>query len=779
MTTEILIVLSILLLAILLFITEKIRVDIIALIVLVSLTFTGLITPTEAISGFSNPAVVTVWAVLILSGGLSRTGVASLIGVPLLKLGGRSEARLIALIMLLAGVLSGFMNSIGVAALMLPVVMDIARRTGRPPSRLLIPLAFASLLGGLNTLIGTPPNLLVSEALRQYGAEPFGMFDYTPTGVLVMLAGIAFMVLIGRHLLPSRDILKLSEIEQEAPGDLYGLRERLFVICLPQDSPLDGVTLMRSRLSAALGLNVLAILRTDTNQLAPDRSELLKAGDRLLVEGRPDRLSELQGQRMMVLEEKKLDFKQLLSPGVDLAELSFSPSSSMEGQTLEQLDFRNRYGVVVLAVRRADSVIRTSLEDLRLQKGDFLLVQGASTQLNELRTRPEFNLSDTQPFKSYQLEERLMAIRLPPESRMVGKKLRESRLGDAFGLGVMAIVRQGTKDVIPDPDGELEAGDLLLVKGRAEDLQILEGLQKLEIDDQPPPDLSELESEDVGLLDVALSPRTTLSGKSLRQIHFRYKYGLSVLAIWRRGRAYRTNLRDMALQFGDALLLYGRRDRLKILGEETDFLVLTESAQEKLVFQKAPIALGIMVLVLIPVIFGWTSISIAVIAGVVLMILTGCLTMEEAYRAIDWKAVFLIAGMLPMGIAMEQTGAAQFLAEKMVALVGQFGPLAVMAGVFLLAAVASQVMPNPAVAVLLAPIAFNTANDLGVSPYPLMMVVAISASAAFLSPVGHSANILVMGPGGYRFADYTKVGIPLTLVVLLIALLTVPVFWPF
>jgi di/tricarboxylate transporter len=172
-------------------------------------------------------------------------------------------------------------------------------------------------------------------------------------------------------------------------------------------------------------------------------------------------------------------------------------------------------------------------------------------------------------------------------------------------------------------------------------------------------------------------------------------------------------------------------------------------------------------------------IAISALAGIVLMILTRCLTMEEAYRAIEWKAVFLIAGMLPLGIAMEQTGAARFLAEGMVGLVGGLGPLAVLAGLFILAALASQVMPNPAVAVLLAPIALNTANDLGISPYPLMMAVAISASAAFLSPVGHSANVLVMGPGGYRFSDYTKVGIPLTLVVLLVVLAVVPIVWPF
>jgi di/tricarboxylate transporter len=180
-----------------------------------------------------------------------------------------------------------------------------------------------------------------------------------------------------------------------------------------------------------------------------------------------------------------------------------------------------------------------------------------------------------------------------------------------------------------------------------------------------------------------------------------------------------------------------------------------------------------------PVVFGWLPIPITAVAGVVLMVLSGCLTMGEAYRSIEWKAVFLIAGMLPLGIAMERTGAASFLAEGMVDLVGGLGPLAVLAGLFVLAALASQVMPNPAVAVLLAPIAYNTANDLGVSPYPLMMTVAISASAAFLSPVGHSANVLIMGPGGYRFADYTKVGIPLTLVVLVVAMLVVPIFWPF
>jgi di/tricarboxylate transporter len=696
-----------------------------------------------------------------------------------MRLGGGSEARLIALIMLVAGVLSGFMNSIGVAALMLPVVVDIARKTGRPPSRLLMPLAFAALMGGLTTLIGTPPNLLVSEALRQYGAEPFRMFDYTPVGVVVMLAGIALMVLVGRHLLPKRDIKELPENGQAATSEFFGLTERLYVIRLPEDSVLDGKTLAQSRLGAALGLNVLAILGPTAKRLAPAPNTILNRGDRLLVEGRLDKLYELRSGDVLVLEKDQFAIDELLSTEINMLELSFTPQSSLPGQTLDQLDFRNRYGAVVLAVRRGGGVVRTNLENLALLQEDVLLVQGTHEQLDGLSTYDDFHISEPEDLTIYQLEERLQLMRLPDDSLLAGRKLRESQLGDAFGLGVMGIIRDGNIDLIPDPDQTLAPGDLLMIKGREEDLQVLDGLQGLEIEQGKPPDLRELESEHVGLVDVSLSPHTTLVDKSLRQINFREKYGLSVLAIWREGRAYRTNLRDMALRFGDALLLYGPRQRLRMLGQERDFLVLTESVQEAPRMEKAPVALLIMLGILVPVIFDWVPIAISVIAGVVLMVVTRCLTMEEAYQAIEWKAVFLIAGMLPLGIAMEQTGAAQFIAEGMVGLVGGFGPLAVMAGLFLLAAVASQVMPNPAVAVLLAPVAFNTASDLGISPYPFMMVVAISASAAFLSPVGHSANILVMGPGGYRFSDYTKVGIPLTIVVLLAALLVIPIFWPF
>jgi len=780
MTIEILIVLTILIIAIVLFITEWVRMDVVALLVLSSLAVAGLVTPSEALSGFSNPAVVTVWAVLILSGGLARTGVAGLIGRRLMRLAGDSEIRLLIIIMLTVGILSGFMNDIGVASLFLPVVIDIARRTKQPPSKLLMPLAFAALLGGLTTLIGTPPNILISEALKEAGLRPFRMFDYTPVGIAVLLAGIVFMVLIGRRLLPSRDPAREFSSEREKDfKSLYALHDRMVFLHLSEGSILHGKTLSESRLGSVLGLNVLAVIRDGRTMLSPESAFVLQADDRLMVEGRLNQLSELHGTNHLVLEKEGFRIERLVSADVELVEAHLSPGSSLIGQTLQQIGFRHSFAVVVLAILREGVPFRTNLESIPLLGDDVLLVQGSREQLDELSDDPDLTVTSPTSLSDYQLEERFMVVHVPEGSALVGKSLLDSRLGDSYGLGVLGIIRMGDTLLVPSPDEVLQAQDTLLVKGKQSDLMMLEGLQSLEIETQPIPDLGELESEEIGLVETVLSPHSTLVGKTLRELNFRFKYGLSVLAIWREGRAYRSNLRDNPLRFGDALLLYGPRKRLRMLGSEPDFLVLTEEAQETPHQEKIPMALLIMAIVLIPAIFDLLPIAISAIIGVALMILTNCLTMEEAYRSINWKAIFLIAGMLPMGIAMEQTGAAQFLANGMVGLIGGLGPLVVMVGFFILAALTSQFMPNPAVAVLLAPIALSTANDLGISPYPLMMVVAVSASTAFISPVGHSANVLVMGPGGYRFSDYLKVGIPLTLVVLAVVILVLPVFWPF
>jgi di/tricarboxylate transporter len=779
-TPQIIAVLAIMLASVALFITEKIRVDIVALMVLVALAVSGLVTPAEALSGFSSPAVVTVWAVLILSGGLSRTGVASELGNRLLSLARDNQARLLLIIMLTVGVLSGFMNNIGVASLMLPVVVDAARRIGIPPSKLLLPLAFSAHLGGMATLIGTPPNILVSEALRASNLTPFGMFDYAPTGLAILAVGVVYLALVGRRLLPSRDIGR-DPVRAEGNGldELFALRERLFTLKLPKGSALEGKTLGQSRLGALVGLNVLAVMREERTLLAPEVDFRFQPGDCLLVGGRADRLAAFGKNRQLVVKDEQLPIEALTSAEVQLAEVRPSPNSTLLGGTIERLGLRREYGLNILAIWRSDTPLRTHLQSKLLEAGDVLLVQGSKTSLEKLALNENFDLSSVDQTQTYRLEERLLAVELPAESELVGATLADSHLGDAYGLQVLGIQRQGQTHLMPPPGERLEAGDTLLVEGQPDDLDVLRALQTLELNQCETIGLERLESEGIGMAEVVLSPRSRQSGKTLRELDFREKYGLSVLAIWRQGRPYRSNLRDMALNFGDALLVFGRRERLKILGRDPEFLVLTQEAAEAPRQNKALLSIIIMAAVLLPVVLGWLPIAISAVMGATLMVVTGCLQADEAYHAIEWRAIFLIAGMLPLGIALETTGAASLIAERMVDVIGAWGPLAVMAGLFLLAAIASQVMPNPAVAVLLAPIALNTARDLGISPYPLMMTVAIAASSAFLSPVGHPANVLVMGPGGYRFSDYTKVGVPLTLVVLIVSLIVVPLVWPF
>jgi di/tricarboxylate transporter len=779
MTFEIALVLLILLIAMLLFVTERLRMDVVALLVLGSLVLAGLVTPAEALSGFSNPAVVTVWAMFILSAGLSRAGVATFIGHQVLRLAGRREAQLLVVIMLTAGLMSAFMNNVGVAALLLPVVMDIARRTGHSPSRLLMPLAMGCLLGGLNTLIGTPSNILVSDALSAYGFSPFRLFDFTPVGLVVLLGGVIFMVLVGRRLLPVRDIAKeFSAAKQRNLRDIYKLPEQLFVLQLPDGSVLAGKTLFESRLGSALGLNVVGIIRNSHTQLSPKPHTVLRSGDRLLVQGTPEQLLEFRGRHSLTIENEQLAIERLVSGEVEMAEMALSPHSPLLGQTLQQINFRRRYGLNVLAIWRDGVAQRTRFEHMPLQQGDTLLVQGSRVQLDKLSTITDFLISKAEVAEVYQLHERLIMVRVPANSTLTGRTLAESRLGDAFGLNILGIIRNGITRLMPRPTERLLAGDTLLVEGSREDLAMLNGLQHLEIDDEPALGLADLESEQVGLVEAGLSPYTTLAGQTLRQLHFREKYGLSVLAIWRNGQVCGDNFRDIPLEFGDALLLYGPREKLLVLGQEPDFLVLTEAAQEVPRTNKALMAALVMSGVLLAVVLGWLPIAIAAVIGATLMVLTGCLTMDEAYRHIEWRAVFLIAGMLPLGIAMQTTGAAQFLADGLVMITGGWGTGAVLAGLYILTGLATQVMPTPAVAVLMAPIAINTANDLGASPYALVMLVAIAASASALSPVAHPANVLIMGPGGYRFSDYLKVGIPFTIVTLLITLLVLPLFWP-
>jgi di/tricarboxylate transporter len=372
----------------------------------------------------------------------------------------------------------------------------------------------------------------------------------------------------------------------------------------------------------------------------------------------------------------------------------------------------------------------------------------------------------------------LLPVRIPEGSVLAGHDLVESRLGNAFGLTVVAIVRGGEVTCMPLPHEKVQADDLLLLQGPSHDLDILEGIQKLRIEEQTSSLAADLESQQIGATEVLLSPRTTLAGRTLAELLFRDHYGISVLAIWRKNRAHRTGLQDMPLKYGDALLVYGKRSNLEALARDPNFLVLDESAARAPRLEKAFIAAAIMLAVLLSAILGLVPIAIAGLTGAGVMVLFGCLSMEEAYHAIEWKVVFLIASMLPLGAAIENTGVAQMAATGLIGLVGHFGTRWVVAALFTATVLATQIVPTAALVVLMAPVALSAAATLEISPHLLMMTVAISASSSFASPLSHPAHLLVMGPGGYRFADYVKVGVPLTIAVLFVSVWLLPILWP-
>ncbi len=785
MSVEIIMVLVILVAVIVLLVTEWMPLEVIALLVLGILAITGIVSPTEALAGFSNPAVVTIWAVFMLSGGLTRTGIANILGRQLLKVAGTKDSLLVVIIMVVAGVLSAFMNNVAVAALMLPVVMDIARKTDRSPSTLLMPLAYGSLLGGLTTMIGTPPNILVSEALRENGMTPFTLFDFTPVGIVVMVSGIAFVTLVGTRLLPKHSQAEGSVGAVRDLRSQYELQERLFQIKIPKGSALVGKSLAKSRLGASLGLNVVGITRGKRTRLAPEITEVIRSDDLLIVEGRLDRIQELNHWGQLLAATDTIGVDALFSSGMQVAELRVRPTAGYAGQSLSKIGFRNQYGLNVLAIQRADRLIDEDLSVQPLRTDDVLIVHGPETKMAQLGEDPNFmppeRLSPEGLSGNTRLGERLRQLRVPEGSRLIGLSLSESRLGDALDVQILGTLRRNGEALIPTSGDRFEAEDRLIVAGASDMISILlmQGLEGVFVEDQAhPPDPSMLEDDQVGLIEVILSPHSVLSGLTLRQMNFREKYGLSVLAVWRKGRAHRTGLRDTVLEFGDALLVFGPWKKLNVLGREPDFLVLTETAQEAPREEKATVALTIMGAVLFPVIMGWVPIYIAVVIGAAFMVLTRCLTMEEAYRYIEWKAVFLIAGMLPLGTALDKSGAARLLAEGVVGVLGPFGPYAVLFGLLVITFLGTSIIPTAALVVLMVPIALKTSASLGISPYALMMGIALAASSSFTSPISHPANVLVMGPGGYRFIDYIKVGVPLTLLILVVLMVVLPIFWP-
>jgi di/tricarboxylate transporter len=596
MTPHLLITLIITGAAMVLLLTERLRADLVALLVVVALGTSGVLTAEETFSGFSRSAVITLLSIFILAAGLERSGVTRRVGDLLVRVAGTSEQRLVMAVMVAGAFLSLAMNNIAAAAVLLPAVSGAAKRSGVNPSRLLMPLAFGTILGGMATLL-TTANIVVSSLLRDRNLPGFGLLDFAPVGLPIVVAGIAYVALWGRRLLPARSPVELYEDmqrQEESLAEVYHLGETLSRAGVPAGSPLVGQTLAGSRL-------------------------------------------------------------------------------------------RETHGVNVLAIEREGRVLRAPAADQELRAEDVLL-------------------------------------------------LSDEPAGAGGGLDPLPPRHWGERD---------------------------------------------LESRSVVLVEAVLSPRSALIGRTLRETRFRDRYGMSVLAIWRAGRSLRTGLTDLPLQLGDGLLLQGERGRLPVLRAEPDLIVLDRGVDEPPPSRgRGWLALTIMISTLVLATVTPLGIGEVMLGGALVMILAGVLSMDDAYQAIEWRSIFLVAGMLPLGTAMTRTGAADLITHGLLSVLGGWGPLAILAGLVALAVLLNQAMSGPAVAAVMAPIAIQTAQRIGADPRSFAMGIALACSFSFLTPLGSPVNILVMGPGGYTFRDYFRVGLPLAVLLFAVVLVLLPVVWP-
>jgi di/tricarboxylate transporter len=470
MTLEIALVLAILAISLVLFISEVIRMDVVALLVLGALAVTGLVDSDQAFAGFSNGAVITVWAMFILSEGLTRTGIADIIGRQVMRLGGRQEITLIIVIMVTGAVLSAFMNNIGVAALMLPVVVEVARRTRIPASRLLMPLAYSTLLGGLMTLIGTPPNLLISESLVLSGYEPFELFDFTPLGGAVMVIGVLFVAFVGRFMLPTQKAARDKHVSQRSLRSRYKLQERTFMLRVPTDSVLVGKTLAESRIGASTGLIILSLVRGGRSETLPGRQTVIRGGDGLLVQGRVDQFRELRRWSDLVIEREAPVLKSMVAAKVVYAAVTIAESSPVVSELVRHAPFRSRFDVAVVGIMRRGSYRLTNLAYVPIKAGDQILVQGEIEAIAQLEKFSDFTTVDIYTeerlAEEYQADERMFVVRVPKKSGLAGETLEKSRLAEVFDFRVLAIFRDGELNVMPRGDEVLNGGDLLLIEER-------------------------------------------------------------------------------------------------------------------------------------------------------------------------------------------------------------------------------------------------------------------------------------------------------------------------
>ncbi len=585
-------VIAVLLLAVYLFVTEKLPVDLVALLVMALLLVSSIITPSEGFAGFSNSATITVGAMFILSAGLFRTGAVNFLGDLVNVLFKQNFWVAMFVVMVIVGVLSAFINNTPVIAIFLPILLGVARETRISASKILMPISFASMFGGVCTLIGTSTNILVSSIAEKRGLRPFSMFEFAPLGLVFFAVGTAYLLLFGIRMIPDR----------RSEGDLteaFDLDEYLTEIVLLHGAPSVGQRIKNAPLVNDLDITIVEVRRNAERFQQPNGEFLLRANDVL--------------------------------------------------------------------------VVRCDLEKIR------------SMQEHE-------------------------GVQFKPQVKW---------------------------------------GDESLV------------------------------TEDYRLVEAVVGPNSSLVGSNLKKSNFRENFGATVLAIRHRGQLLREKLSETSLSGGDLLLLEIHSDRLNALKRSRDLIITSEQSTVEFRRNKVVIALAIVIGVIAAASMNLAPIVVSSAVGAILLILTKCITLDEAYQAIEWKIIFLLAGVLSLGVALESSGAAALISSNLVTTVGMFGLIALVSAFYLLTSVLTEMMSNNATAALLAPIAIATAVALDVNPQPFLIAVTFAASASFMTPVGYQTNTMIYGPGQYKFIDFVKVGTPLNIIFWLLATFLIPVFWEF
>ena len=618
------ITLTILVLSAIFFMNGKIRSDVVALCALVLLLVFQILTPEEALSGFSNSIVIMMVGLFVVGGAIFQTGLAKMISAKILRMAGKSELKLFILVMLVTAAIGAFVSNTGTVALMLPIVVSLALSANMNASRLLMPLAFSSSMGGMMTLIGTPPNLVIQNTLTENGYAPLSFFSFTPVGIICVLTGIIVLI------------------------------------------PLSKIFLSK---------------KGQNNNNKTNRNKSLNE---------------------LVKEYQLAD---------NLFRIKVNPKSPVIGKNVVELDIRKKYGLNVLEVRRISqsqsrflkSVNQKLATDTTLQSEDVIYVMGDFDRIHQIAQELDLYIID-----SHTTEES-------------GKNKENS-----------------------------------------------------------------LDFYDIGIAEILLMPNSRLINQSVKDAGFRDKYNLNVLGIRRKKEYILHDIKDEKIHSGDVLLVQGTwNDIARLSEDQSEWVVLgqplTEAAKVTLDY-KAPVAAAIMVLMIAAMMFDFIPIApvTAVMIAGLLMVLTGCFrNVESAYKTINWESIVLIAAMLPMSLALEKTGASKVISHSLVTGLGQYGPVILLAGVYFTTSLMTMFISNTATAVLLAPIAMQSAIGIGVSPYPFLFAVTVAASMCFASPFSTPPNALVMPAGQYTFMDYVKVGLPLQIIIGVIMIFTLPLIFPF